>query len=208
MFDHYLRTIKDRLLTPLASALGPGVSPAAITWLALVAGLASAGAVAVGRPGAALVLWLVNRTLDGLDGTQARAHGRESQFGAYLDVVLDFVVYAAIPLGIVVGTRTYEVAFSGMALLAAFYVNAASWIYLAALLEQRRDGAGARGEMTTVTMPPGLVAGTETVVFYSLFLAFPTYAPALFVAMAVLVLLTVGLRLRWAWGYLHAPDVR
>lgn len=205
MFDQYLRDLKDRLLTPFSRALGPRVSPIAITWLALVAGLACAGAVLAHFTEAALGLWLVNRLLDGLDGTQARAHARESQFGAYLDIVFDFLVYAAIPLAIVVDGHTYELAVSGMLLLAAFYVNAASWMFLAAILEQRRDGAAARGEVTTVTMPPGIVAGAETVLFYSLFLLLPAYAPELFVVMALLVLLNVAFRLRWAWGYLHAP---
>ena len=54
-------------------------------------------------------------------------------------------------------------------------------------------------------MPPAIVAGTETVVFYSLFLVFPSYAFELFATMALLVLLNVALRLRWAWGYLRAP---
>ena len=56
-------------------------------------------------------------------------------------------------------------------LVASFYVNAASWMYLAALLEQRNDGAAARGETTAVTMPPGLIGGAETVAFYAAFLA-------------------------------------
>jgi phosphatidylglycerophosphate synthase len=198
VFDWYLRALKDRLLAPISRMLGPRVSPIAITWLALVVGLASAGAVFDGRLEAALVLWLLNRLLDGLDGTQARTHGRESQFGAYLDVVLDFVVYAAIPLAIVLNGRSYELALSGMLLLAAFYVNAASWIFLAAILEQRREGAAARHELTTVTMPPAIIAGTETVVFYSLFILFPSLVSGLFAAMALLVLFNVALRLRWA----------
>jgi len=83
-------------------------------------------------------------------------------------------------------------------LLASFYLNGASWMYLAALLEKRNAGAAARGELTTVTMPAGLVEGAETVVLYTLFLLFPGALVPLFGLMAVLVLFTVGQRVAWA----------
>jgi phosphatidylglycerophosphate synthase len=204
MFDQYLRALKDRLLTPVARALGPGMHPDAITWLAFAVGIASALAVLAGHMQLALGLWLVNRLLDGLDGTQARVHGRESHFGAYLDIVLDFVVYAAIPAAIVVAARRDDLALAGVLLLASFYVNSASWMYLAAVLEMRREGAAARGETTTITMPPGIVAGTETVVFYSLFFLLPSHQTTLFTVMAALVLANVALRVYWAARHLRA----
>jgi hypothetical protein len=39
-------------------------------------------------------------------------------------------------------------------------------------------------------MPEGIIAGTETVIFYFLFLLFPSSSPMLFSVMAVLVLVT------------------
>ena len=126
------------------------------------------------------LLWIANRLLDGLDGTHARVHGRESQFGAYLDIVLDFVVYAAIPIAIAARQGTQAMAFAGLLLVASFYVNAASWMYLAAILEQRHEGATARGESTAVTMPPGLIGGAETVGFYVAFFLWPAYQTWLF----------------------------
>src|SRR5262245_28318899 len=143
MFDDYLRRMKDRWLTPVARALGPRVSPAAITVVAFLVGLGSATAVIGGMTRVALGLWLLNRVLDGLDGTHARVHGRASRFGAYLDIVLDFVVYAAIPMAIAWRHGTLTMALAALVLVATFYVNAASWMYLAALLEQRNDGAAA-----------------------------------------------------------------
>jgi phosphatidylglycerophosphate synthase len=166
--------------------------------MAFAIGLASAAAVWRGQLGWALALWLANRTIDGLDGTQARVHGRESQFGAYLDIVLDFGVYAAIPIASVAAQPTAPYAVAGMVLLGSFFVNAASWMYLAAILERRSQGVEATGERTTVTMPPAIVAGAETVVFYSLFLLLPAWAPALFWVMGALLLGNVVLRLIWA----------
>lgn len=202
MFDDLLRRLKDRLLEPIARRLGATVSPHAVTILAFVAGLASALAVLAGYWSGGLTLWLVNRLLDGLDGTHARLHGRSTPFGAYLDIVLDFVVYAAIPASMALASRSFEVALAAVALLAAYYVNAASWMYLSALLEQRQQGARATGELTTVTMPRGLIAGTETVVAYVLFFLWPSRLPALFGVMAFLVLVTAAQRLVWARRHL------
>jgi len=203
MFDRRLRALKDRLFTPLAQAIGPRVSPNAITWVACAVGMGSALAALAGHQLAGLGLWLTNRALDGLDGTQARVHDRGSRFGAYLDVVLDFAVYAAIPLAMAVAGGP-AVTLASAFLLASFYVNAASWIYLAALLEQRGEGAAARREVTAVTMPPGFIAGTETVVFYSLFFLLPQQRAWLFGVMGVAVLANVGVRLLWAHRHLGA----
>jgi phosphatidylglycerophosphate synthase len=100
-------------------------------------------------------LWLFNRVLDGLDGMVARFHARQSDFGGYLDIVLDFVVYAAIPVGLYWGNPGATNTAALILLLSSFYVNAASWIYLSAILEKRAAGASARGELTSVTMPNG-----------------------------------------------------
>ncbi|MGE3509962.1 MAG: CDP-alcohol phosphatidyltransferase family protein [Vicinamibacterales bacterium] len=202
MFDDYLRRLKDRWLEPIARTLGPNVSPNLLTWIALLVGLACAGAALTGSLASALVLWLLNRLLDGLDGTQARVHARATAFGAYLDIVLDFAVYTAIPVALVRRDGTFEAAMALAWLLASFYVNAASWMYLAAILEQRRQGASTRGELTAVTMPRGVVAGTETVIAYTLFLLLPSRLILLFHAMALLVAVGVVQRLIWARRHL------
>jgi len=202
VFDHLLRALKDRLFAPIARWIGPWLAPSAISSAALVAGIAAAVAVAQRLHGLALLLWLVNRILDGLDGTQARVHGTQSDFGGYVDILADFVVYAAIPLGILYADASRGQALAAAALLASFFVNAASWMYLAAILERRHAGATSRNELTTITMPPGLVAGAETVVLYALMLALPALRVPLFWLMALLVSATVVQRLIWARRHL------
>jgi phosphatidylglycerophosphate synthase len=193
MLDGYMRGVKDRVLAPVAGALGPRVAPGVITWAAFGAGLGSAAAVLAGAVRTALALWIVNRLLDGLDGTHARQHGRESRFGAYLDIVLDFVVYAAIPIAFVMRDGTSTMAIAGLLLVASFYVNAASWMYLAAVLGRQPEGAA-----MTVTTAPAIVGGTETVAFYIAFFLWPSEQRWLFHAMAGLVMVNVVLRLVWA----------
>ena len=48
-------------------------------------------------------------------------------------------------------------------------------------------------------MPPAIVAGAETVIFYSVLLLVPAWATIIFWLMGTLVLLNVGLRLALAW---------
>lgn len=202
MFDDYLRALKDRLMAPLARALGRVVHPDVVTLAAFAMGLGAAFLAAAGRFGWALGLWLVNRTLDGLDGSIARARGAASDFGGYLDIVLDLVVYAAIPIGIVLADPTPAALLAALVLVASFYVNAGAWMMLTAILERRGRGAPATGERTTVTMPPGIIAGTETLVFYTAFLLVPRWAVALFWILAALVLMSAAQRVWWARRHL------
>jgi phosphatidylglycerophosphate synthase len=199
VLDALLRPVKERLLAPTARAIGRRVPPLAVTVAGFACGLAAAVLAAHGRHGTALALWIANRALDGLDGTLARAHETQSDLGGYVDIVLDFIVYAAIPIGLVIGASSMPLAVAALAMLASFYVNAASWMYLSAILERRGTGARQRGELTSVTMPEGLVGGTETIIGYTLFLLFPRQLGTLFWIMTVLVTATIAQRLAWAW---------
>jgi phosphatidylglycerophosphate synthase len=197
VFDHLLRGFKDRMLAPFAT-LFRGVAPNTITLIALVFGLGAAVAAARGAFGLGLALWIANRMTDGLDGSVARVAERQSDFGGYLDILLDFIVYAAIPVGFAIGLNAGSVFIAAAVLEATFFVNACSWMYLSAVLEKRAVGASSRGELTTVTMPPALVAGFETIVFYALFFLFPGRLALLFAIMAAMVSVNVVQRLIWA----------
>lgn len=193
MFDEWLRVYKDRLLAGVAGRLGR-VSPNQVTILAFLVGAGAVAAIADGRRGLALALWLLNRLLDGLDGTLARLHGRSSDFGAYLDILLDFAVYAAVPVALVLAAPAPGATFAALVLMASFYLNAASWMYLAALLERRGEHVGA----TRVVMPAGLVGGTETILLYSAAILLPRQLGAICWLMAGLVFAGVIQRLLWA----------
>ncbi|MEP7346588.1 MAG: CDP-alcohol phosphatidyltransferase family protein [Gemmatimonadaceae bacterium] len=199
MFDDWLRHLKDRWMTPLALLIGPRISPNAVTIAAALVGLFCAYLASQNAMIPAFIAWVINRLLDAIDGLLARVHGRQSDFGGYLDIMLDHVVYAAIPIGLLVSHPTPTFGIVTALLLGVYFVNGASWMYLAAILE--RIGAGARtsGELTTITMPPALVAGAETVIFFSLFFLLPQYQLQLFSAMALLVAVNIVQRLLWAY---------
>ena len=196
MLDLRLRSTKDHLLDPVAERLGGRVRPLALslTGAALCVG---AGVLAWQRLAPiAVACWLAGRLLDGLDGPVARRQGTASDLGGFVDLVLDTIGYAAIPLGLAAGaddTRSWAIA---AVLLATFYVNAVSLLMLSAILEKRAVGASHQGETTTVTMPTALIEGTETIVAFTVALAVPQWANGVFVVMATGVMLGVGQR----WG--------
>jgi len=198
MIDRMLRTPKEQLLQPMAHSPFRSVHPTAITLLALGVGLGAAVVAWQQMFVLALVLWLLNRILDGLDGTVARLTNKQSDLGAYLDIISDTIVYAAIPLGLALGAATPAAYVSVALLLASFHLNTASWIYLSALLEKRKHGAASQQEMTSVTMPNGLIEGGETIVFFCLFLLVPQAIVPLFLLMALLTVATAAQQWRWA----------
>jgi len=205
MFDDWLRHLKDRWMTPLALLIGPRISPNTVTIVAALVGLFCAYLASRGAMIPAFVAWVINRLLDAIDGLQARVHGRQSDFGGYLDIMLDHLVYAAIPIGLLISHPTPTFGIVTSLLLGVYFVNGASWMYLAAILERIGAGARASGELTTITMPPALVAGAETIIFFSLFFLLPQYQVQLFSAMALLVAVNIVQRLVWAYRALPAP---
>lgn len=203
MFDDLFRRYKDAWYRPLVRVMR-GASPNALTVAAFAFGMAAAAAAWAAWYGLAFVLWLINRVIDGLDGAVARESGRQTDFGGYLDILLDFGVYAAIPIGLALSQPIPPVLIALAALLCSYYLNAGSWMYLAAILEKRALGAAARGEMTTVTMPAGLVGAVVTWFTYALFLLWPAGITLTFSVFAGAVLFTAGQRLWWAARMLRA----
>jgi phosphatidylglycerophosphate synthase len=204
MFDNTLRPLKDKLISPLADTVGRRLAPDTVSLLAFATGLACAAALGFGYPWLALPLWLLNRLLDGLDGLIARRSGRSSDAGGYLDIMLDFIVYAALPLAM--AWAEPGLAYPAALLLGVFYINSASWMYLSALLEKRGAGAATRGEATSVSMPKGLVEGSETIVFYTVLIVIPSWRLILMLMFAFLTLAGALIRFIQGMALLRKTD--
>lgn len=200
MFDERMRLVKDSVFNPMAQPLQM-IPPWLFSVMGLIAGAGAAIAVWQQAYLLGLLLWWLNRIFDGLDGAVARLSKTQSDFGGYLDIIFDFLVYAAVPVGLALGRMETAVTYTLIFLLCTFYVNGASWMYLAAILEKRSHQHTNR--LTSVVMPAGLVGGTETIIFYSAFIIFPGYLVWLFGLMAFLVAITIAQRLAWAVRHLQ-----
>ncbi len=202
MLDRSLRPLKTAALAPAAGSLSTVVSATTITGLGLTVGLAAAGLAAAGLWLPALVAWIVNRLLDGLDGEIARVSGSADDRGGYLDLTADAIVYAAIPLGVAAGLGRPAAWIAAGFLLATFYVNIVTVTLLSAIWEKRALGATARSEQTSVTLPAGLIEGSETVLLFALLLAVPGLAVWTMAVMAAAVAFTALSRVAAAWPHL------
>ncbi|MDZ7678832.1 MAG: CDP-alcohol phosphatidyltransferase family protein [Acidimicrobiales bacterium] len=191
MIDAHLRPVKDRVARPLVRVLAPRMSPSALTSASLVTGVAAGAFAALELFVVALLLWWLSRVADGLDGAVARQRGSTSDLGGYLDQLADTVVYAVVPLGLAFAVDDRATWIACAALLASFYVNSVSWAYLSALMEKR--GQAGRTP-TSISMPVGVIEGTETIVLYSLMLALPRWLTGWMWLMTALVVATIAQR--------------
>jgi phosphatidylglycerophosphate synthase len=196
MFDIKARRLKDKLFHPFAARL-VSVPPVLMTLLALSTGLVAAYFAAKQSIALSFAMFLFSRFLDGFDGLIARIQGRQSDFGGYLDILFDFLIYAIVPIGLVLGHPSPQNYLVLAVMLASFYVNSTSWMYLSAILEKR--AARDPDTQTTVVMPAGLIGGAETITIYCIFLLFPNWIAILFSLFAALVFVTALQRLTWAW---------
>lgn len=182
----------DRTGTWLA---GRGVRADHITVFACLLGLAAAALIATGYMTLALVLIIISRIGDGLDGSVARA-SRKTDFGGYLDITLDFVFYGAIPLGFVIHDPAAN-GLAGAALIFSFYVNGASFLAYAIVAEKRGLSTEARG-VKSIYFTTGLAEASETFLVFGLFCLWPAgFAPVAWV-FAVICLYTALSRIMQA----------
>lgn len=207
MLDARLRPLIARPLAAMAAALDRRwITPDGLTLTGLAIGLGSAAAAAAQWWIPALVLWLVSRVVDGLDGTLARRRraaaaaadaGRavpESYAGGFLDIVCDFVVYGATVLGVAVGATS---AFGApwwpfLLVLFVYYINGTAFLAFSSIAE-RADRRIEDGR--SLSFLGGLAEATETIVVHALWLIVPMWAAPIAIGWAVVVAISATQRI-------------
>ena len=191
MIDKELNKYTSSHLNRIANTLyEKGVEPNWVTLLGLALAFLCFLALSHGLFYLGLILILINRFLDGLDGSLARL-GTPRKFGAFFDITSDFAFYALIPLGFAVHSP-HENALPTAFLLAAFYVNGSSFLAEAIIIEKyniKFDQAD-KGFFYS----SGLIEGFETICFFLFICFFPNlYANAAYI-LFTLTLLTHVIR--------------
>ncbi|MEC9342779.1 MAG: CDP-alcohol phosphatidyltransferase family protein [Pseudomonadota bacterium] len=188
MLDGRMRMIIGPALDRTGRALArAGFSADAVTLAGFALALAAAGAIWAQHYLAGLALVLASRLADGLDGAVARAT-HKTDFGGFLDIVLDFAFYGAVSLGFVLADPQAN-AIAGAVLLLAFYVNGASFLAFAVLAEKHGLKTVARGEKS-LFFTTGLAEATETIAVFAAMCLWPSAFPWLAFAFAALCLYT------------------
>ncbi len=193
MLDGWAKSRFEPLLEAGARRLArAGISANQVTLAACAAGLLAAAAIAAGQFGLGLGLILLSRLGDGLDGAVAAIRGR-TDLGGYLDIVLDFLFYGAIPTGFVLAAPA-DNAVPGALLLFSFYVNGSSFLAYAAIAAKRGMASEARGPKA-LFFTTGLAEASETLAVFVLACLWPAWFPLLACAFAALCFYTALARI-------------
>ena len=197
MLDAMARRVID---PPLAAAAGRlcrlGVGADWVTLAGFAVGVAAIGAIALGWFGLGLVLLLVNRLADGLDGAVARCSGTTDR-GGFLDIVLDFIVYA----GLVFGFAAAEPARNALPaafLIFSFVGTGSSFLAFAIMAAKRGLESSLRGTKSLYYLG-GLTEGTETILLFVASCLAPRLFPWLAWIFGILCWLTTAARVSAGW---------
>ena len=193
MLDGVARKAIDPLLGSLGRAVAAtGISANGVTLVGFVIGLAAAIAISLGAflPGALLIL--VSRLCDGLDGVVARRNGA-TDFGGYLDIVLDFAFYGMIPFAFAAYAPT-QFALPAAVLLLSFYINGASFLAFAILAEKKKLMEEPRGKKS-IFFTTGLAEASETLAVFMVMCLKADWFPALAYGFAAVCIWTAGNRI-------------
>ncbi len=201
MLDAAARRLIDPPLGRLGRRLGGmGVGADAVSVAGFALGLLAAAAVALGAPTLGLALFLLNRLADGLDGAIARHTGLTDR-GGFLDIVFDFIVYAAM----VCGFALLDPAANALAaawLLCAFMGTGSSFLAFAIMAGRRGLVTEARGKKSLYYLG-GLTEGSETIAFLALACLLPAAFPILAWVFSAMCWLTTGARIATGWRLLR-----
>ena len=197
MIDAALQPVLGRLLDSPARALADrGVSADRITLAGFATGVLALPALAAGWFGLALALILLNRLADGLDGAVARLTAPTDR-GAFLDIALDFLFYALVPLGFAFADPQAN-ALAAAALIAAFVGTGSSFLAFAVIAERRGLRAAAYPRKGLHYLG-GLTEGAETIAFFAAVCLFPAAFATLAWVYAALCLITTATRWHAGW---------
>jgi phosphatidylglycerophosphate synthase len=200
MFDAKVRRWIDPPLQWLSARLARHISADVVTIAACVMGMGAALAAATGAFATGLTLFLFGRLLDGLDGAIARHRGKTDR-GGFLDIVLDFAVYAAVPLAFAVHDPSAN-ALAAAGLLAGIVFNGSAFLAYAVMAERRGAHTSAQGEKSLFYLA-GLAEGAETVIAYTLCFLLPAAFPVVATAFALLCAVSGIARVVLAWRTLR-----
>ncbi|GLS86914.1 membrane protein [Cypionkella aquatica] len=201
MIDAKLLPLQRRLLAAPARWLGARMTADQISVLGFGLGALTVPALAAECFGIALILLVLNRLADGLDGAVARIKGATDR-GAFLDIGLDFVFYALFPLGFALADPGQN-ALPAAVLISSFVGTGSSFLAFASIAAKRRQVAISFPNKGIYYLG-GLTEGFETIAIFAAMALFPAWFAILAYSFAALC--CISTLLRWRQGWLAFAD--
>jgi phosphatidylglycerophosphate synthase len=194
-----ITTLKPVLQAVARRLVAMSIGADAITLLGFAIGMAAALCITMQLYLPGLMLILLSRLLDGLDGAVARLT-QPTDRGAFLDISLDFLFYASIPLAFACSAPAAN-ALPAATLLAAFMGTGSSFLAFAAVAEKRGLKSDAYPDKG-LTYLGGLTEASETLICFCLMCLWPQHFGWFAYGFAALCGLTIGGRLLKGWQQL------
>ena len=197
MFDRYLIPVIKPALDAAGLKLARiGVSANGLTFTGFFIGMGAAAAVAQQAYWLGLVAIVLSRVCDGLDGAVAR-QTKPTDRGGFLDITLDFVFYASIPMAFALADPARN-ALAAAVLLAAFVGTTSSFLAYAVMAAKRSQVSTVYPNKSLVFLG-GLTEATETYALFAAMCIWPQHFALLAYGFAVACVITTATRV-W-WGY-------
>ena len=140
----------------------------------------------------ALLVIVLNRLIDGLDGALARLT-KPSDAGGFLDITLDFIFYSGVVLGFAYANPEQN-SLAACLLVFSFMGTGASFLAYAIMAEKHALSHQPPIKKSLHYLS-GLAEGTETIIIFILFCLLPEHFPQLATGFALICLLSTGIRI-------------
>jgi phosphatidylglycerophosphate synthase len=197
MFDRSASLLIQPLVKRLTKlATGLGVSANQLTVTGFMIGLFAAFLIAGGAYASGATAILVSRLFDALDGAVAR-QTQVTDAGGFLDIALDFVFYASIPLAFALSDPARN-ALPAAVLLAAFIGTGTSFLAFA-VMATKRGMVNLNYPHKSFYFLGGLTEATETLVCFLAMCVWPEFFIELAYTFAALCGVTTITRIWWGW---------
>ena len=188
MLDSRINTIIHPIMNSLANHVPRQISANTITLANFTFGIMVVPLLWLKLYSAAMIVILVNRFFDGLDGAVARKLG-PTNLGGYLDITCDFIFYSVVIMGFALadqGNNGLAAAF----LIFSFIGTSSSFLAFAAAAEKKGISNNAYGIKGFYYLG-GLTEGTETILFLVIICIYPANFPVLAVVFGSICWITV-----------------
>jgi len=169
---HFIKRLKKPLNIFSKLLISINIKANHITVFGFVLGLMSVPALMLQMYWLALILIIINRICDGLDGAVARQQGA-TDLGGYLDITLDFIFYSAVIFGFALAVPA-ENSLAAAFLIFSFVGTGSSFLAFAIMAEKRNITNLDYGKKSLFYLG-GLTEGAETIFFFIVICVFPNY---------------------------------
>ena len=206
MLDRFITPVIKPVLTPFVASLHQrNISADQITFYGFVIGMLAIPLLAFNLWYWALAAIVVNRIFDGIDGQLARYANQSSSAGGFLDITLDFLFYASIPLGFIFANPD-ENAIAGSILLATFIGTGSSFLAFAIAAEKFKIDKP-QFKYKSFYYLNGLTEGTETIGLFVAFCIWPEHFSILAIIFSIACAITIFTRIHGGYHTLKQQEI-